>query len=305
MIDENTQDGITDFRCGIVSVVGRPNVGKSTLVNALVEKDLSITSGHAGTTRRQIRAIDNGENYQIIYVDTPGIHKPRGGLSERMNESAYDALSGVDIVIGVFDASADIGKGDTFIAEKIKAHRNVFLVLNKCDVEKSFERVAMRAQQISELVPDARHVFITSAFTHKNVHLIRRAIIEQLEVGPALFDRDAEHDMSDDFLVAELYREALLRLVRDELPQGIAVIAREDRDSTKDDKRFFDLKVIVITKSHKPIVIGKGGSMLETAGSVARSRAEALLGYHIVMRTRVEVDEKWQSRTENLDTYLL
>lgn len=294
-----------EFKCGIVSVVGRPNVGKSTLVNALVEKDLSITSGHPHTTRRQIRAIDNTDDYQVIYVDTPGIHKPQGAMSERMNESAYDAFDGVDVLVGVFDASDEIGKGDSFIAERLRNHPKVFLVLNKVDAEKSFEKVAQRAQQVSELVPDARHVFISSAFTHKNVHLIRKAIIDELEAGPALFDRDAEHDMSDNFLVAELYREALLRIVRDELPQGIAVIAQEDTDAAKPDRRTFDVKVIVLRKSHKPIVIGKSGSMLETAGSSARARAEALLGCHIVMRTHVDVDEKWQSKPENLETFFL
>ncbi len=296
---------MTEFKCGIVAVVGRPNVGKSTLVNALVEKDLSITSGHPHTTRRQIRAIDNGDNYQIIYVDTPGIHKPRGAMSERMNEAAYDAFDGVDIIVAVFDASGEIGTGDSYIAERLQNHPHVFLVLNKVDAEKSFEKVAARAQKLSELVPNAQHVFISSAFTHKNVHLIRKAIIDELQAGPALFDRDAEHDMSDNFLIAELYREALLRNVRDELPQGIAVIAQEDTESSKPDKRFFDVKVIVIRKSHKPIVIGKSGSMLETAGSSARVRAEALLGCQVVMRTHVEVDEKWQSKAENLETFFL
>lgn len=296
---------VNEFRCGIVSVVGRPNVGKSTLVNALVEKELSITSGHPHTTRRQIRAIDNGDNFQIIYVDTPGIHKPQGVMSERMNESAYDAFDGVDILIAVFDASGEIGKGDSFIAERLQKHPHVFLVLNKVDAEKSFEKVATRAQQLSELVPNAQHLFITSAFTNKNVHLIRKAIIEELQVGPALFDRVAEHDMTDNFLVAELYREALLRNVRDELPQGIAVIAQEDTDASKPDKRFFDVKIIVLRKSHKPIVIGKAGSMLEKAGSSARARAEALLGCQIVMRAHVEVDEKWQSKADNLETFFL
>lgn len=296
---------MSEFKCGIVSVVGRPNVGKSTLVNALVEKDLSITSGHPHTTRRQIRAIDNGENYQLIYVDTPGIHKPQSAMSERMNESAYDAFDGVDVLVAVFDASSEIGKGDSFIAERLLNHQHVFVVLNKVDAEKSFEKVAARAQKLSELIPNAQHIFISSAFTRKNVHLIRKAIIDELVLGPALFDREAEHDMSDDFLVAELYREALLRNVRDELPQGIAVIAHEDTESSQPEKRFFDVKIIVIRKSHKPIVIGKSGSMLETTGSSARARAEALLGCQIVMRTHVEVDEKWQSKADNLETFFL
>lgn len=305
MSDESKDQNSEAFRSAIVAVVGRPNVGKSSLVNALVDNDISITSVHPHTTRRQIRAIDNGKNYQIIYVDTPGIHKPKGVMSERMNESAYEAIDGVDLVIGVFDASQSIGKGDSYVAEKLSHHRNVFVVLNKCDVEKSIERVATRAKEISALVPNAKHVFFTSAFTKKNVHLLKREIISQLEIGPPLFEQNMSHDMTDEQLVGEIFREALIRLMRDELPQGIAVVAKEDKSENKSKKRFFDLNVIVLRDSHKGIVIGKSGSILELAGSTARARCEVLLGDLIVMRTHVKVDEKWQSRSENLDSYFL
>lgn len=303
MTKNSTTTSSDEFRSAIVSVVGRPNVGKSTLVNALVNKDLSITSVHPHTTRRQIRAIENGENYQIVYVDTPGIHKPKSELSEQTNEFAYEAATGVDLVIGVFDGSQEIGKGDAFVADRLKDLSNVFIVLNKCDVEKNFENVALRAKAVQDLIPNASHLFITSAFTKKNIHLIKDAIVNQLKPGPALFDKGTEHDLTDSELISELYREALIRLMRDELPSGILVIAKEDTASSKSDTRFFDIKVVVLRKSHKPIVIGKAGSVLEIAGSKARAKAEALIGTQLVLRARVIVDENWQSRADELDSY--
>lgn len=293
-----------EFQCGLVSIVGRPNVGKSTLLNALVEKELSITSAHPHTTRRQIRAVDNAEKYQIIYVDTPGIHKPSSAMGQHMNDSAFDALSGVDLVLAIFDASAEIGKGDAFIAQALANHKNVYLVLNKVDAAKSIESVAEKAQKILEMVPHARHVFMLSAFTKKNVHLLREAIVGQLPVGPALFDRESEHDMTDAQIVAELYREQLLWRLRDELPQGMAVIARQDTENTGA-VRTFDVRIVVNKESHKPMIIGKGGSFLQAAGSAARSRIEALLGEQVGIRAKVEVDTQWQSRIENLDSYFL
>lgn len=304
MIDEIKDSQASEFRCAIVSVVGRPNVGKSTLVNALINRDLSITSVHPHTTRRQIRAIDNGVDYQIIYVDTPGIHKPRGPMSERMNESAYDAAVGVDLIVAVFDGSADIGKGDAFVAGHLKDSNNVIVVLNKCDSEKSMEKIADRAKKISELLPNAQAIFLSSAFTKKNVNLIKKAIKEKLVPGPALFDRESQHDLTDNELVAELVRESLIRMLRDELPSGILVVAKESDESKKDQRRF-DVKIVVLRDSHKGIVIGKGGSMLESAGTKARAKAESLLGSLIVLKTRVVVDENWQSKSENPDSYFL
>jgi GTP-binding protein Era len=291
----------SEFRSGIVSIVGRPNVGKSTLVNALVDSDLSITSVHPHTTRTQVRAIDNGDNYQIIYVDTPGIHKPRNPLGEKMNDAAYDALAGVDLIVAVFDVTASIGNGDRFVAEHLQNRDNVFIALNKCDAKNSMDHVAQYAQQILELVPNVRHIFNVSAFTKKNVHLLKKAIIEMIPVGPALYDRTSTIDMSDEQLVAEMYREQLMRKLRDELPQGLHVIAKESPSDGA--KREFDLKIIVASNSHKPIVIGRAGSMLEDAGTRARQKCEVLLGEPIVIRARVVVDENWQSRSDHLDQY--
>lgn len=295
-------DSPIGFRCGIVAVVGRPNVGKSTLINALVENDILATSAHPHTTRRQIRAIDSTERYQAIYVDTPGIHKPSSVLSERMNDFAYDALSGSEVVIAVFDGSKNIGPGDRFVCDAIRDIENLIVVLNKCDVENHKERVASRALEISQLVVNAKHFFMLSAFTKKNVHLLKKEIIAALDESPALFDKQLSHDMSDEQLISELLRESLLHQLRDELPQSLGVVVRENMES-QGAMREFEARIVVAKKSHKPIVISKSGSLLKNAGTRARKRAEILLESPIVLTTHVEVDENWQGRSDRLDDF--
>lgn len=289
------------IKSGLVSVVGRPNVGKSSLVNALVDHEISITSVHPHTTRTQIRAIDNAENYQIVYVDTPGIHKPKTSFGEKMNDVAYDSLAGVDIIIAVFDATKKIGTGDKYVAEQLAGKENVFVVLNKCDVLQNVTAIAARAQEVSALLPDAQHIFVVSAFTKKNVHLVKSEILNALPAGVALFEQDRMTDMSDQTLVSEIYREQLIRKLKEELPQGLTVVAVEEE--SEGSKREFNVNVIVSSKSHKPIVIGKAGSMLENVGTLARAKIEALLGEPIILRVHVDIDENWQSKTEYLNQY--
>lgn len=293
----------TEFKSALVSILGRPNVGKSSLLNALMENELSITSGHAHTTRRSIRAIDNTDDYQIVYIDTPGIHKPVNALSDRLNEFAYDALSGVDVLIAVFDAKEGIGKGDSFVAERIKNHPNVIAVLNKCDALKKFERAAEQAQQLNELLPNAKAIIPLSAFTKKNVQILKKEVLNLLPVGQPLFSREIDHDMTDEFVVAEILREQLLWRLHAEIPQSIAVVATEV-ESTKEGQRNFEAKIIVRQKSHKPIIIGKAGSMLEAAGAKAREKIEVFLDCPVYIKSKVIVDENWQDKPESLDKYI-
>ncbi len=280
---------------GIISVVGRPNVGKSTLVNAMVGKDLSITSKHSHTTRSQVRAIANGDDYQMVFVDTPGIHKPKFTNSEQLNEAAYDALEGVDVVLAVFDGSSSIGKGDSFIAELVQERKNVFVVMNKCDSVSDIGLLAKRARELSDIIPDAKAILMVSAFTGKNISLLKKEILNSLEPGPQLFDAQIELDMSHEKIVSEVFRESLIRLLKEELPQELGVLAIENEELSRGDQRYFDVKILVTRKSHKPIVIGKSGSMLEAAGSRARKRIQTLLNSRVVLKSKVEIDENWQS----------
>lgn len=296
------KDLIFEKRTGIIAVVGRPNVGKSTLVNALVGKDLSITSKHSHTTRSQVRAIANSADFQMVFVDTPGIHKPKFQISEQLNEAAYDALDGVDLVLAVFDGSKSIGKGDTFIAQRIGERKDVLVVLNKCDSAKDIGAIAQRAKELSDLMPNAKGIFLASAFTGKNISILKKEILASLLPGPQFFESEVELDMSDEKIVAEMFRESLIRLLREELPQELGVFAKENDELSKAGQRYFDVKIIVARKSHKPIVIGKAGSMLENAGTTARKRAQSLLNSKIVLKAKVEIDENWQSNPHYLSS---
>lgn len=289
------------FKSGVVAVIGRPNVGKSTLINALVGQDLTIASAHPHTTRRQIRAIYNDSHHQIVFVDTPGIHKPSHALSEKMNEHAYDALSGVDIVIFVLDAAAGIGKGDLYIAEKLQNVDNVVIALNKCDVINDPAKIAAALSQVSDMMDKETEIFPLSSFTSKNVHLLKEKLLSELEEGPALFDTTSRSDMTDEQIIAEMYREQLLHKLKQELPQSVAVIAQEEEHDSS--KRYFSVKVIVNKSSHKPIIIGKNGIMLEEVGTKARKRIEKILGEPLILKAKVVVDENWHSKGDNIDSY--
>ena len=292
-----------NFKSALVSILGRPNVGKSSLMNALMSNDLSITSVHAHTTRRSIRAIENNDEYQIVYMDTPGIHKPQNQLSQRLNDFAYDALSGVDIVVAVFDAKTGIGTGDAFVCERIKNHPCVIAVLNKCDTLKKIDIAAEQAVKLTEMLPDAKAIIPISAFTKKNIQILKKEILKYVPNGQPLFARDASHDMSDEFVVGEILREQLLWRLRAEIPQSVAVVATEV-EGTKENQRNFDVKIIVRQKSHKPIIIGKSGSMLEEVGRKAREKIEIFFGCSVFIKNKVIVDENWQDKPESLDKYI-
>ncbi len=272
------------FKSGFVSIVGRPNVGKSTLVNALIDNELSISSQHPHTTTRQIRAIDNSDDYQIIYVDTPGIHKPKNETGQAMNDEAYDALSGVDIVVAVFDASQPFGKGDRFLAEELSKIQNLFVVLNKCDVFEDVGAIANKAKELSEIVPHAKEFFVVSAFTKKNVQILKKSILESLEPGEAYFDNDISIDMSDSELVSDVYREQLIRQLYQELPQKVKVSA----EKIESDRALgFEVKVYVESNSQKAIVLGQSGSMIEKVGTLARKKLESIFGKPVFLRVNV------------------
>jgi GTP-binding protein Era len=265
--------------------------------------ELSITSVHAHTTRRSIRAIENTSDYQIVYIDTPGIHKPVNALSDRLNDFAYDALSGVDIIVAVFDAKEGIGKGDAFVCERIKNHPCVIAVLNKCESLKNIDLAAIQAQKLNDLLPNANAIIPISAFTNKNVQILKKEILGYLPLGLALFSSGLSHDMTDEFIVGEIMREQLLWRLRAEIPQSLAVIASEV-ESNNEGQRNLEVKLIVRQKSHKPIIIGKAGSMLEAAGVKAREKIEAFFGCKVYLKSKVIVDENWQDKPESLDKYL-
>jgi GTP-binding protein Era len=277
------------FRSGFVTVVGRPNVGKSTLVNRVVGEKVTITSRTPNTTRSPIRGILHGENFQAIFVDTPGIHRPKTPLGTRLNQSATDALVGVDCTLLLIDATAPIGRGDRFIAERLSP--GTIVVVNKIDVARPEETLAQLAAASASLGLDASEFFPVSAKTGLGIPELVSEIASRLPVGPRFYGEDHVRDLPDPVFVAELVREQLLRVAREELPHSIACRV------TEWEWPYIAVEILVERDSQKAIVIGKGGTVLRDAGIAARRQLPD--GAYLDLRVRVERD--WQRRTDVLD----
>jgi len=312
------------FRSGFVSLVGRPNVGKSTLVNQLVGTKVAIVSDRPQTTRTQIRGVRTTATSQIVLLDTPGIHRPRTLLGERTNERARSTFGEVDVVCMLVEATARIGPGDRFIAGLLAAVETPkILVVSKVDISEHRtvgERLASAAEELG-----AFDAYVPlSGLTGEGVDSLVGELESRLPEGPEYYPGGVVTDQPETFLVAELVREKLLRIARDELPHSITVIAeeaeeevREDDDGTAvgaahdrphdrpddrpDDILRFNVRILVERDSQKGIVIGKGGSVLKAAGSEARRELEALFGVRVHLATQVKVEKDWQRRSHSLD----
>jgi len=292
------------FRSGFVAVVGRPNVGKSTLVNRLVGRKVAITSDRPQTTRTAIRGVRTTPASQIVFLDTPGIHKPRTPLGERTNARALETLDEVDVVCLVVEANAPIGRGDHFIAGLVQAAASArVLVVNKVDAASRtdvLDHLAIATDALGEFdayVP-------LSAATGDGVDSLVGELEARLPEGPCYFPDGEVTDQPETFLAAELVREQLLQVARDELPHSIAVVVEPlDEDEEPDPGGPLRLRAVIRVEreSQKGIVIGKGGSVLKEAGTNARHELEALLGVPVYLETRVKVDPDWQRRPTSLD----
>lgn len=296
-------------RSGFVAIVGRPNAGKSTLTNALVGEKVAITSDKPQTTRRVIRGILTRDDGQIVLVDTPGIHRPRNLLGERLNALVYDTWSDVDVIVLCLPADEEIGAGDRFIASRIAEVRNkpVFAVVTKTD---TMSKKALAGHLLSvvnfgrELGIDFAEVVPVSAVAHDQVDLLADLLIGALPEGPALFPEGTADDNDLDISIAELVREAALEGVRDELPHSIAVVVEdiEPRPDRPEGKPLTDVRVSLFVErdSQKAIVIGKGASRLKEIGSVARPQIQQLLGVPVHLDIRVKVAPDWQRDPKQL-----
>lgn len=295
------------FRSGFVTIVGRPNVGKSTLVNQLVGQKVAIVSDRPQTTRAAIRGVRTTEASQIVLLDTPGLHRPRTLLGERTNELARAALKEVDVILVVVEANAAYGPGDRFVSDLAHAvDTPALLVVNKTDIASGnsvFDHLAIAAEALGEFdayVP-------LSALNGDGVDALVHEIESRLPEGPKYFPDGMVSDQPETFMAAELVREQLLRVARDELPHSIAVTVEplDDPDSDRHDNENGILRLSVTIRvereSQKGIVIGKGGAVLKEACTNARKELEALLGTKVFMDTRVKVDRDWQRRPHALD----
>lgn len=289
------------FRSGFVSLVGRPNVGKSTLVNCLVGAKVAIVSDRPQTTRTQIRGVRTTPTSQLVLLDTPGIHKPKTLLGERTNDRARSTLAEVDVVCLLIEASSSIGPGDRFVAELVQqVDTPKVLVVSKIDLVPHAAVGEQLVAAVSQLGEFDAYVPLSSR-TGDGVDALVGELEGRLPEGPEYYPGGVVTDQPETFLVAELVREKLLRVAREELPHSITVVAEELEPERDDDVLRYEVKVLVERESQKGMVIGKGGGVIREAGTLAREELEALLGAHVHLETKVKVERDWQRRAHALD----
>ncbi|GAC1517828.1 MAG: GTPase Era [Acidimicrobiales bacterium] len=274
------------MKSGFVTLVGRPNVGKSTLLNQILGTKVTIVSDKAQTTRTQVRGVLNRPDAQVVFVDTPGIHKPRTLLGERLNDTATDAISDVDVVVFVIDATAAMGKGDRFVATRVP--RDAMLVVNKVDVA-SREQVLRQLTVASEL--SLAEYFPVSAATGEGVAELVEALVGRLPDGPQYYPAGTVTDGPEAFWVAELVREQLLAVTHDEVPHSVAARV------TEWEWPHIKCEILVERDSQKGIVIGKGGLVLKQVGINVREQ----LPEGAFLELFVKVDKDWQRRPAALN----
>lgn len=285
------------FKSGFAGIVGRPNVGKSTLINNLVHRKLAITSEKPQTTRNKIRCILTREDAQVIFVDTPGFHKPRNALGERLNKAVRETFSEVDAIVFMLDGTQNIGRGDLFIAGELEELETpVIAVLNKVDKLTPDQVEAQMA--VAENLGDFVEVIALSARTGENVHALIEKIVGLLPQGPKYYPDDMVTDRPVSFVVAELIREKVLMLTREEVPHGVAVVVEEMEKREDQDLIDIEATIYVERESQKGIIIGKGGRMLKEIGSRARKEIEPLLGERVYLGIRVKVEKDWSKRPQ-------
>jgi len=280
------------YRSGFVAVVGRPNVGKSTLVNKMVGSKVTITSPRPNTTRRTVRGILQRPDTQVVFVDTPGLHKPRTKLGERLNEHVGSALEDVDLVMPIIDATARIGPGDRRVLESSMRGRDpgsVLIVVNKIDTASKRDTI-QQLLKASEFSSESE-IFPVCAITGQGVESLVNAVLDRLPEGPPYFPEGTHSDVAETFWVAEIVREALLERVVDELPNSIACRV------TEWEFPYIKVEILVERESQKGIVIGQGGLLLKEVGMAVRKQ----LPEGAYLELRVNVEPRWQQRPDAIE----
>ena len=286
-----------NFKSGFVSIIGRTNVGKSTLTNSLVGEKVAITTDKRQTTRTAIKAIVNRKNSQIIFIDTPGIHKPKTKLGETMNETAWGTIPDVDVLLFLVEATSDkIGKGDSMVLEKIKEkNKKTILVINKIDLIEKENLLKLIDMYSKEYKFEA--IIPVSALKNENTEKILEEIEKHIPEGPAYYDIEEYTDQTARQLTEEAIREKALKLLDEEVPHGILVeVEKMNLRKTTKGEDIYDVEAIiyVLRNSHKGIVIGKNGAMLKRIGTYARQDMERTLGTKMNLKVWVKVKEDWQ-----------
>ena len=286
------------FRSGFVAILGRPNVGKSSIMNRIVGEKVAIVSNHPQTTRNKLLGVATGPDWQIVFVDTPGLHKPRTKLGEYMMKSASDAREGVDAVLAVVDGQR-IGGGDKAVLSDIQSMNCPrFLAVNKIDIVPP-EKLMPQLAELNEFHFD--QIFSVSARTGENIDLLTRKLIKAMPEGPKYFPDDMITDQPERVMCAEIIREKALNNLRDEIPHGVGVEMLQIK-KLSDNLTEIHANVYCEKESHKSIIIGKQGAMLGRIGSQARVDIERLLGTKVMLKLWVKVRLDWRNRAGDLRT---
>ena len=289
------------FKSGFVAIVGRPNVGKSTFMNYVLGQKIAIMSDKAQTTRNKIQGVYTNQDCQIVFLDTPGIHKPKHELGNFMVESAYSALKEVDAVLFMVNAAEKRGPGDDFIIEKLKKIKTpVFLVLNKIDLI-SPDELLDRVESYQETIPFAGIIPI-SVLQGNNVQELMTTLTNHLAEGPQYYPSDQITDHPEYFVVSELIREKILHLTKEEIPHSVAVTV-DKMQKDEFDKVHVYANIIVERPTQKGIIIGKGGKLLKEIGVRARKDIEQLLGNKVYLELWVKVEKDWRKKKSHLQDF--
>jgi len=288
------------MKSGFVSLVGRPNVGKSTLINSILERKIAITSNVSGTTRNIIQGIYNDDNSQIVFIDTPGIHKPQNKLGTIMNKKAYTMADDVDIVLFLIDVEKGYGKGDAFILERLKElDKPVLLLMNKVD--------RLKKDKLLELINEYKdlhnfaEIIPISALKGINVEDLINTIKKYLPDNMEYYSRDEVTNVSRNFMLSELVREKVLHLTKEEVPHSVTCLVEHFEE---DENTAHVMVTIIVDRDNlKKIIIGKNGAMLKEIGTKARSDMEELLGKKVFLETYVKAIENWKDREKYLTEF--
>lgn len=290
----NQSEKAKPFHSGFVALVGRPNVGKSTLMNAVLGEKISIVSSHAQTTRTKITGVWNGDNCQAVFLDTPGMHKPQSKLGEVIRQATVDALDEVDLIVFLCACDDPLGAGDRYILKLIQGKQvPVFLVLSKIDLI-SREQLMKKIVQYSQIYP-FKEIIPLSAVTGDNLDEFTKMIQKYLPEGPKYFPDDMVTDQPERNIVQEIVREKLLLRTHDEVPHSIGVFTEEFRER-ENGKVYIRCTILVERDSQKRIIIGKDGSLLKVAGQEAREEIQRLIGAPVYLDLWVKVTRDWKNK---------
>ena len=282
------------MRCGFVSLVGRPNVGKSSLLNSILGMKLAITSDVSGTTRNVIQGIYNDDDSQIVFVDTPGIHKPNNKLGSLMNKKAYNNTEGVDVILFLIDISKGFGKGDQFILDRIKDKDvPIFLLLNKIDLVKDKSKLLEEINKLKEL-HDFKEIIPISAMKNDNTDLLIKCLKNEIPEQDKIFSEEELTNVTTRFIMAEFVREKVLELTHDEIPHTVTCYV----ENYEEDEKVVHIQVLIVVDRDniKKIIIGKQGSMLKEIGTRARHDMEEFLGKKVFLETYVKTLKNWRDQ---------